>query len=260
MDNIVDKVNLKDVGVIFVSPIIGMTEGLIRAFDPLTERGASIIGVDIYGDDYEKKTFLKVLKLTILPGANPRIIKFANEFPEHKVFDKIATAILKFIEMKKKIFIGGMSGGFIYAARIVQTPPDEEISTHNVLDFRKHVLGLFGISPLIFYPRQIHRPGVQLDCIPANIKTKLFFGDSDSIIPAGTIEYANKISQELEHIDTHNLRSEFFKYKPNSIRHQFFGGSDFIWPLKNPFWRPEAESHVIRILKSLFLNGNLNQE
>ena len=239
-------------GIIFISPIIGLTRSLMDTFKPLTERGAHVIGVDIFDEHSEKKTFWKVLGLTMLPGANSRRVAFANTYNEDIVFDKIEAAIQKLQDLgKKRIVVGGMSGGFIFAARAVQDPADLEIQDHAVRKQRGRVHGLFGISPLIFYPHGVYRPDIRLDRIPQSIPTILFFANEDDILPSGTIEYALQISKTHSNIRVHCLDcSAYGEEKP--IRHQFFGGEDFIWRIKNAFWHPQAERHVLQI-KTEFL-------
>lgn len=239
---------LDNIGIVFVSPIVGITGSLIRTFRPVVDRGVAIEYVDIFDDNYEKKTFWKVIKLTILPGAHSRRIAFANSFPEHRVFDKIRNAIKKLAhEGKTKIVLGGMSGGFIFAARVIQSPPDHEIQNHDVLNFKHHVKGLFGISPLIFYPPGVIRPDIKLNLIPSHIRTLLFFCDGDDMIPIGTMKYAMTIARKLNHIRVRCLNCVEFSNKSKPIRHQFFGGRDFIGPLKNPFWHPEAEACALNL-------------
>ena len=244
--------NLSDIGIVFVGPIIGITPSLIAAFNPIIDKGASLIGVDIFDDSYEKKTFWKIIKLTMHPHAHSNRIKFANSFPEHKVFNKITAAIKQLIEQgKKKIVLGGMSGGFIFAGRVVQSPPDQEVLSHSVYELRHHIVGLFGISPLIFYPPGVHRPDVSLDLIPLNIRTLLFFSDGDDIIPPDTIEYAESMAKAYKHIKIRHLKCGEFSVKSKKIKHQYFGGRDFIGPIKNVFWHPEAEARTIDITHAL---------
>lgn len=244
--------NLNDIGIVFVGPIIGITPSLINTFKPIIDKGASLIGVDIFDDSYEKKTFWKIIKLTMHPRAHANRIRFANAFPEHKVFDKIRDAINQLIQQgKNKIVLGGMSGGFVFVGRVLQSPPDQEILEHDVYDLRHHVIGLFGISPIIFYPPGVHRPDVSLDLIPFNIRTLLFFSDGDDIIPPGTMEYVESVAKAYPHIKSRYLKCEEFSNKSKSIKHQYFGGHDFVRPLKNVFWHPEAEACTINMTHAL---------
>lgn len=238
--------SMNDIGVIFVSPIVGLTTSLMDSFKPLIDRGVSVIGVDIFGEDYEKKTFWKIVKLTILPGAHSRRISFANSFPEHKIFDKIEDATRTLVDQgKNKIVLGGMSGGFVFAARVAQSPPDHEIRNHTVQELKHRIVGLFGISPLLFYPQGVHRPDVKLHQIPSRVQTILFFGNNDSFLPPGTIKHAKEATKMNKHIQVKTLIQKEFGNKSKPVRHQFFGGEDFVGPLKNMFWHPEAEALVL---------------
>lgn len=240
------NIDLSNIGVVFVSPIIGLTKSMMNTFKPITERGAFVIGVDIFDDRYEKKTFWKVLKLTVLPGAYQRRIEFANSFPEYRVFDKIEDAIKQCLRQgKDKIILGGMSGGFIFAGRVVQETADEEIQIHKVRNFKKYINGLFGISPLIFYPQGVFRSDIKLEYIPHNIRTLLFFCDDDEIIPPGTLKYAVNISMKYNHIRVKCFNCEEFNNKSKPLKHNFFGGKDFVGLMRNRFWHPEAEKYVI---------------
>jgi len=243
--------DLSSIGIVFIGPIIGLTPSLMNTFRPLENQGASIIGVDIFGDDYEKKSFWKILKLTMLPGSHSRRISFANSFLEHKVFDKIESAIRQLVHQgKTKIILGGMSGGFTFAARVIQSPPDHEIEKHTVRKWKNYVTGLFGVSPLIFYPEGIHRPYTHLESIPSHVKTLLFFGDQDTVIPPGTREHAEDKTRTCSNIQVKSLGREEFGKKSKPIKHQFFGGKDFVGPLKNPFWYPEVETYVVHELEN----------
>lgn len=244
--------DLNDIGIVFVGPIIGITPSLLNTFKPIIDKGAALIGVDIFDDSYERKTFWKIIKLTMHPKARSNRIKFANAFPEHKVFDKIRDAINQLLlQGKKKIVLGGMSGGFIFAGRIVQSPPDQAVREHGVYELRHHVVGLFGISPLIFYPPGVERPDVSLKLIPAKIRTLLFFSDGDDIIPPGTRENAELMAKTHGHIKVRQLKRGEFSNKSKSIKHQYFGGRDFIRPLKNVFWHPEAEARTMDMVHVL---------
>ena len=252
MKNSLFNGDLGDIGIVFVGPIIGVTPSLIEAFKPITDKGASLIGVDIFDDSYEKKTFWKIIKLTMHPRAHLNRISFANTFPEYKVFDKIKDAIIKLTQQgKKKIVLGGMSGGFIFAGRVLQSPPDQEVLNHDVYELRHQVVSLLGISPLIFYPPGVHRPDVSLDLIPFNIRTLLFFSDGDDIIPPGTVEYAESVAKVYNHIKVKHLKCEEFSTKLKKIKHQYFGGRDFVGPIKNVFWHPEAEACTIDMTHAL---------
>ncbi|MDP3901876.1 MAG: hypothetical protein Q8Q37_02800 [bacterium] len=238
--------NLNNLGIVFISPIIGLTKSMMDVFDPIVKEGAFVVGVDIFDDSYEKKTFWKVLKLTVLPGAYQRRIKFANSFPESRVFDKIEEGIKECLSRgKSKIVLGGMSGGFVFAGRVVQEPSDEEIKKHSVRNLKNHIVGLFGISPLIFYPQGVVRPAVKLEHIPPNIRTLLFICDDDEIVPEGTLEYAIDISEKYKNVETKCLNCEDFNNGLKPLKHNFFGGKDFIGFMKNRFWHPEAERCVL---------------
>jgi dienelactone hydrolase len=249
-----EKNDLSKIGIIFISPIIGLTPSMMAAFQPLIKQGIPVVGIDIFHDSGKKKTFWKILSLTMLPGAHSRRIAFANSFPEHKVFDAIESAIKQLIQQgREQIVIGGMSGGFILASRVVQSPPDHEIENHHVRKLKGHVIGLFGISPLIFYPKEMKRPSAHLKSIPSNIRTLLFFGDNDKIIPPKTLAYAKDTLKTHSNIQVKVLYREEFG-KP--IQHQFFGGKDFMGPMKNPFWNQEAEKYVITDIEN-FLKSSL---
>lgn len=242
------KATLSDTGIIFISPIVGITNSLMDTLKPFEDLGIPVVEIDIFGD-YEEKTFWKILKLTALPGSHSRRISFANSFPEHRVFDKIKKGADYLISKgRKNIVLGGMSGGFIFASRIAQEIPDNEIRNHEVQQIKNYVIGVFGISPLIFYPQGVFRQDTRLDHIPPRVRALLFFGDRDEIIPRGTIEYAEAASEIYHYIHVKVLKGSDFGDKVGSIHHQFFGGRDFVGPLKNVFWHPQAEKATLKMI------------
>ena len=236
--------SLSNVGIVFVSPIVGLTPSLSASFQPLIDEGATYIGIDIFDAVRKPKTFWKILGLTMLPGAHKRRIAFANTFEERRVFDRIEEAIRELRAKGKKVVLGGMSGGFIFVSRIVQNTSDSELAGHPVRELAEYVVGLFGISPLIYYPLGVYRPDTRLDAIPAHMPTILFFADGDDIIPPGTVKYAEEASNELPNIAVHFLRRHDF-HAPMPLKHQYFGGPDFVSPLTNIFWHPPAEKYTI---------------
>lgn len=235
----------KDLGILFISPIIGMTQSLTSTFNFFTKLGANFIGIDVFDDQKISKSLLRILNLTILPWSNMFRIRYANNFNEEVLFNNISNAISKLkSEGKTKIIIGGMSGGFIFASRFVQKPPDDEvrlISTTN----SNYIKGLFGISPLIFYPSGVNRIASDLSLIPNYIPTLLVWGDNDTIVPKETIHKAQELAKKSTHIKIQILAGEELGLKSKSIRHQFFGGEDFIKPFTNIFWNKNAELATI---------------
>lgn len=224
---------LDNIGIIFVSPIIGLTESLMQTFAPLTERGAGLEGIDIFDGHHGKKTLLKILGLTMLPGSHSRRLRFANEFDEKRIFLRIGALIDRFIkEGKTNIILGGMSGGFIFASRYVQIPPDSDVKSILQPHQRECAKALFGVSPLVYYPPGVHRRGARLEEIPSHIPTLLVWGDRDTIIPKGTIQHSLVYARQTAHIRCKIIQG---------VRHQFFGGKDFVRPFKNIFWNPQAE-------------------
>ncbi len=241
----------RDTGIIFISPIIGITASLISIFDSLKNDGVDIEGVDIFENQNVSKGLLTILGLTFLPGNNARRIAFANRYNEHRLFEIISSKLDHLISRgKKKILIGGMSGGFIFAARMAQISPDSDIAPY-ALKARPFIRGVFGISPLIFYPKGVNQKGADLELIPPNLPTVLIWGDADTIIPEGTIAYSQNIAQQRKHIKNRIIRGSDVGLKDGTIRHQFFGGRDFVKPLKNIFWNASAERIALEEIRAL---------
>src|SRR5438309_29251 len=114
-----------DIGIVFVGPIVGFPPSLALTLDALAANGATVEGVDIFEGQRMKKSTWKILGLTALPRSHPRRITFANSYDEQRLFTIIRERIERLkVQGKKKIFLGGMSGGFIFAARMAEYPPD----------------------------------------------------------------------------------------------------------------------------------------
>ncbi len=234
------KDNYKDMGLVFIGPIIGLPQSLLDAFNPLKDRGLSIEGVDIWEGQNIKKNLWTILGLTILPGSDKRRINFANKFNEPILFENIIEKIAKMRERGvKHIILGGMSGGFVYASRLAQHPIEDELNKYGHI--QSHIKGLLGISPLTFYPKHVTQKGADLELIPAHIPTILIWGDNDTIIPEGTINQSHKISKKSDIIRHTVIKGSDVGEKDGVVRHQFFGGEDFVKPLKNVFWNKKAE-------------------
>lgn len=239
---------LNEVGIIFVGPIIGVPESLDKTFDHLRNEGATVITIDIFNVLKKKKGLLQILGLTLLPGSHKRRVSFANKYPEKKVFAEIFKIYKQLKEQGiDKIVLGGMSGGFIFASRLTQIPPDTEIDASTYSSMKEDIIGLIGISPIIYYPQEVKRKGADLKKIPENIKTQLFFGDSDTIVPEGTVNYAKKIATSKKNISTYIFMSDNFNQR-GGIKHQYFGGDGYVGKLKNIFWHPEAEKENLKII------------
>jgi len=241
----------EDVGIVFIGPIIGLPPSILAAFDDLRKEGVDIEGVDIFEGQKIKKNLLTVLGLTIFPGSHKRRVAFANSFDEKRLFKIILEKVNTLKKAgKKKIILGGMSGGFIFAARMAHQPPDQEIEPF-AKQVQKDIKALFGISPLIFYPSAVKQKGADLDLLPAHIPTLMIWGDADQIIPEGTIEHAQNYSQKSSHIKSYVIRGSDINKKDQTIKHQFFGGKDFIKPLKNIYWDALAEKIALEKINDL---------
>src|SRR5258708_2478649 len=104
-----DSLVYGDIGIIFVSSIIGLSPSVISAFDVLKAKGVAIEGVDIFEGQNIEKGFWKILGLTALPGSHARRVKFANNFDENRLFEIISARIEKLKNQgKKNIILGGM--------------------------------------------------------------------------------------------------------------------------------------------------------
>ncbi len=240
-----------DIGILFISPIIGLPPSLISAFDALKMYGVEVEGVDIFEGQNIKKSLWKVLGLTALPGSHKRRVKFANNYNERRLFEIISSKIdnLK-VRGRKKIIIGGMSGGFIFASRMAQVPPDHDIAPY-ATKAQPFIKGLFGISPLIFYPSEVHQESAHLELIPRHIPTTLIWGDADTIIPKGTIAHGQSIAEKKSHIRYRVIRGSEVNRKEGSVKHQFFGGRDFCKPLTNAYWDATAEQIALEEIHNL---------
>jgi hypothetical protein len=239
------------VGIVFVGPIIGMPPSLLGAFAPLAERGVAIEGVDIFEGQTVRRNMRTVLGMTMLPGAHKRRVRFANAFDEALLFGHIRRRI----ELLKqrgctRIILGGMSGGFIFASRMVQSPPDPELGSSPVSSAHP-IAALFGISPLVFYPPEVMRIGADLALVPSSVPVALIWGDGDDIVPSGTIEHCERIARQYEHLHCRTIDGPQVGVKEGRVKHQFFGGRDFIGPMKNAFWNEQAQRLAIEELRTL---------
>ncbi len=243
----------EDIGIVFISPIIGMPDSLLDTFNPLVKQGMKIEGVDIWEGQNFKKSLWSILRLTILPGSNQKRINFANKYDEQVLFEKISEKIEK-LKSKgiKKIILGGMSGGFIFASRLAQIPIEDELAKYASVT-QSLLKGVFGVSPLIFYPPDVKSSSANLKLIPSSIPVLLIWGDADTIIPKGTIEHAKDLSKDLKNLKSLIVRGSDVGLKDGTIRHQFFGGVDFVKPLKNVFWNKKAEDIVLENIQD-FIN------
>ncbi|HEY5955657.1 MAG TPA: hypothetical protein VIV60_03845 [Polyangiaceae bacterium] len=245
------RVAYETVGIVFIGPIIGMPPSLLDAFAPLAERGLAIEGVDIFEGQAVRRNMRTVLGMTMLPGAHKRRVRFANAFDEALLFGHIRHRIERLKERGcKRLILGGMSGGFIFASRMVQSPCDPEIGSSNGLSVLP-IAGLFGISPLVFYPPEVTRIGADLALVPSSIPVALIWGDGDDIVPSGTIEHCERIARQCEHLQCRTIRGPHVGVKEGGVRHQFFGGRDFIGPLKNAFWNERAQRLAIEDVQML---------
>jgi pimeloyl-ACP methyl ester carboxylesterase len=245
------KAAYKTVGIVFVGPIIGMPPSLLDAFTPLTEQGVAFEGVDIFEGQTVQRNLRTVLGMTMLPGAHKRRVRFANAFDESLLFGHIRRRIERLKERGcKKLILGGMSGGFIFASRVVQSPSDPEIDSSTVSSATP-VAGLFGISPLVFYPPGVTRIGADLSLVPSSVPTTLIWGDGDDIVPSGTLENCEHVAQQYKHVHCRTIRGPEVGVKAGRVRHQFFGGRDFIGPLTNAFLNERAQSIAIEELRTL---------
>jgi len=245
------RAGYETVGIVFVGPIIGMPPSLLDAFAPLTKLGIAIEGVDIFEGQTVRRNLRTVLGMTMLPGAHKRRVRFANAFDEALLFGNIRQRIERLKEGgRTRLILGGMSGGFIFASRMVQSPPDAELSS-NPAPFAYPIAGLFGISPLVFYPPGVTRLGADLALVPSNVPTVLIWGDGDDIVPSGTIEHCERLEQQGAHLHCQTIRGPQVGVKEGRVRHQFFGGRDFIGPLKNAFWNESAQRIAIEKIQTL---------
>lgn len=239
------------VGIVFVGPIIGMPPSLLDAFAPLAERGIAVEGVDIFEGQSVRRNMRTVLGMTMLPGSHERRVRFANAFDEALLFGHIRRRIERLNERgRTRIILGGMSGGFIFASRMVQSPSDPELDSSTVSSAHA-IAALFGISPLVFYPEGVTRLGADLELVPSSVPTALIWGDGDDIVPGGTIEHCERIARQYEHLHCRTIRGPQVGVKEGRLRHQFFGGRDFVGPLKNAFWNERAQGLVIEELQAL---------
>ncbi len=239
------------VGIVFIGPIIGMPPSLLDTFAPLVERGLAIEGVDIFEGQTVRRSMRTVLGMTMLPGAHKRRVSFANAFDEALLFGHVRHRIERLKERGcTRLILGGMSGGFIFASRVVQSPSDPEIDSSTVSSAHP-IAGLFGISPLVFYPPGVTRLGADLALVPSSIPTTLIWGDGDDIVPVGTVEHCERIAQQYGHVRCRTIRGPQVGVKEGRVRHQFFGGRDFIGPLKNAFWNEQAQRLAVEELQTL---------
>lgn len=239
--------NMVQTGIVFISPIIGVPPSLREILSYFTKQGFPVETVDIF-ERQDERSFWKVLGLTALPGAHGRRVAFANAYDEVRMFSRIYDAIRRLQDKGcERIVLGGMSGGFIFASRIVQYPLDEEIDGSQRIPAQAEVVGVFGVSPLLFYPSGVERLGAHPDRIPARIPVALVWGADDDIVPLGTLDNGLSLAKAHLHITIEVLRrSNFSAHKP--VRHQFFGGKDFIGPLPNAFWHPQAEQAALQFV------------
>lgn len=245
-----------DIGIVFIGPIVGLPASLISTFDTFKKRGIDVETVDIWEGQNIKKNLWNILRLTIFPGNHKRLVQFANNYNEHKLFEIILNKIDKLkTQGSEKIILGGMSGGFIFASRIVQISLDGDLVPH-AQKIQHFIKGLFGISPLVFYPPDVLQRSADLKFIPSHIPTILIWGDADTIIPKETITHSQEISKNHNNIKSFVIRGSDVGRKDRSIRHQFFGGRDFIRPLKNIFWNPKAETLAIDYIYDLIKSIN----
>jgi hypothetical protein len=230
------------IGIVFVGPIVGLPPSLVRVFDPLRAAGVGFEGVDIFERQNFKKDAWTILGLTMFPGSHNRRIRFANNFNESPVFEMIREKIeaLK-TRGKTKIILAGMSGGFVFASRMAQVPLESEVAPF-ALPVSASIKGLCGVSPIVFYPPGVLRIGSNLALIPEHIPTVLIWGDGDHIIPRGTIEYCENVSRSRSNMLCRVIHGPEVGLKAGSVQHQFFGGRDFIGPLKNIHWDKKAEN------------------
>jgi len=254
--------NYNDIGIVFIGPIIGLPKSLMATFDFLKHKGVEIEGVDIWEDQEKKKNLFNILGLTILPGSHKKRVAFANNYKEHILFENIINKIEKLKkEGRHNIILGGMSGGFVFASRLAQMPLDNDLIKHKD-KIQPFIKGLFGVSPIVFYPEEVTQKGANLELIPSHIPTTLIWGDADHIIPKETITHSQKISQKNGNIKNIVINGEDVGHKNGSIRHQFFGGEDFIKPLKNVFWNKKAEDkaigHIHDFIKKIHLKNKKN--
>jgi hypothetical protein len=248
------KTTHSGVGVVFISPIIGLSDSMISTFDTLKEHGMDVEVIDTWEVQGMKKNLWDILRLTAFPGNHKKRIEFTNNYNEHRLFEVILGKIDDMIARgKKKIILGGMSSGFIFSSRIVQISLDDDLIPR-AQKIKPFIRGLFGISPLIFYPQGVFKKGADLELIPSHIPTTLIWGDFDIEIPKETISHSQKISENSDNIKSLVIRGSDVGFKDGSIRHQFFGGKDFIKPLKNIFWNPKAEAIVINNIYDFIKN------
>lgn len=240
-----------ELGVIFVSPIIGMPPSLLEAFEPLRDRGIDFEGVDIFDGQDTPRNVRTILGLTMLPRSHERRIRFANGFDEARLFRKMQEKIDTLRGRgRTRIVLGGMSGGFIYASRMAQAPADPELLS-SIGPSSPCIAGLFGISPLVSYPAGVTRLAADLTRIPPNVPTALIWADGDHIVPSGTIECCEGISQQRGHIRCCVIHGHEVGVKDGRVRHQFFGGRDFIGPFSNVYFNQRAQDRAIEELLQL---------
>jgi hypothetical protein len=234
-------IGLENIGIVFVSPIVGLPPSLVSVFDPLGAAGVDFEGVDIFERQNFKKDAWTVLGLTMIPGSHKRRIRFANNFNESLVFEMMREKMEALRERgKTKIILAGMSGGFVFASRMAQVPLEKEIAPFAAA-VSASIKALFGISPIVFYPPGVVQKGANLELIPLHIPTTLIWGDGDHIIPSGTIEYCEGISHKKSNKQCRIIHGPEVGLKAGGVKHQFFGDRDFIGPLKNVYWNKRAE-------------------
>ncbi|HUZ93209.1 MAG TPA: hypothetical protein VNG29_04405 [Candidatus Paceibacterota bacterium] len=226
--------------IVFISPIVGLPPSLLGSFNALAKRGIIIEGIDIFEGQHVAKSSWKILGLTALPGANARRIAFANAYDEPKFFTVLRERIAALkARGAGEIILGGMSGGFIFAARQIAESPDAAVK------------GLFGVSPLIFYPPGVFQKSADLEKIPAGMPVVLVWGDGDTIVPAGTVAYAERLAKDRANIRTRVIRGPEAGAKEGKLAHQFFGGKDFVGKMKNVFWNAAAEKIALGEIERL---------
>lgn len=234
-------------GILFVSPIIGIPPSLRETFSPFIRRGFPVEFVDIF-ERPKEKSFWKVLGLTALPGAHARRVAFANAYNEVHMFSRMYDAIRRLQDRGcDKIILGGMSGGFIFSSRIAQVPLDNELDYNTWSAIQPLITGVFGISPLLFYPIGVECLGSRPDRIPSHTPVVLVWGEDDDIVPSSTMVYGQSLVQAYPHIIMKILRKSDFP-EQKAMRHQFFGGKDFVGFLPNSFWHPQAEQVALQFI------------
>jgi len=257
MGNYSDQV-YEGMGMIFIGPIIGLPKSIVKTFDPFRKKGLRVECINIFENQHEKPGLLKILSLTVMPNSAQNRITFANTYNEEILFKNISSRIEKLIsEGCKNIFLGGMSGGFIFVSRIAQFPQDK-LAAKYTSKYLPFIKGIFGVSPLIFYPNQVSQIGANLSLIQKNIPALLIWGDSDQIIPTSTIPHCEKISLRFPNINCRVIKGTEVGKKNKTLKHQFFGGRDFVSFIKNIFWNKEAEKIALTEIEYNLLDNKRN--